>query len=320
MELDKNLLLEFESHINTENPETGKVPIKILGFGEISIVFQLGNDQNIVYKRLPIFESPLQVNRHIKAFNMYQTDLLVEKIGLNLVPSACEFIDLGDGPITLFLAQEKVDPETFCHKLIHKISKEETYLMFHLLMKELLKIFEFNRKSTFAIVGIDSQISNWAIKNFQQTGNKITEQSEFWYLDTSTPMFRVDKREAMEAELFLKSTPFFLRGLFKIAFLQEVLDRYYDWRLVTIDMLANLFKEQRKDLIPGCLEVVNKFFQNEAKDFTIDPITAQEVIEYYKNDKHIWELFQNVRQFDRYLHTKLLHKKYVFYLPPAIKR
>ena len=320
MELDRNLLLEFESHINTVNPEIGKVPIKILGFGEISIVFQLGENENIVYKRLPIFENPVQVNRHIKAFNMYQTDLLVEKIGLNLVPSACEFINLGNGPITLFLAQEKVDPETFCHKLIHKISKEETYVMFHLLMKELLKIFDFNRKSTFAKVGIDSQISNWAVKNFKETGNKITKNSEFWYLDTSTPMFRVDKREAMEAELFLKSAPSFLRGLLKIAFLQEVLDRYYVWRLVTIDMLANLFKEQRKDLIPGCLEVVNKFFQNEAKHFNIEPIDAMEVVDYYKNDKQIWSIFQTAKQFDRYLQTKLLHKKYMFYLPPAIKR
>ena len=77
-------------------------------------------------------------------------------------------------------------------------------------------------------VGIDLQISNWAIKNFSETGNKITSKTEFWYLDTSTPMFRVNKKEAMEAELFLKIAPSFLRGVLKIAFLQEVLDRYYD--------------------------------------------------------------------------------------------
>ena len=156
--------------------------------------------------------------------------------------------------------------------------------------------------------------------NFSYTGNKITEDSQFYYLDTSTPMFRINKKEAMEAELFLKSAPSFLRGLLKIAFLQEVLDRYYDWRLVTIDMLANLFKEQRKDLIPGCLKVVNKFFDNDAKDFKIKPILLKEVINYYKNDKQIWDIFQNARKFDRYLTTKIFHKKYNFYLPSSIQR
>ena len=77
-----------------------------------------------------------------------QYDILKNKIGLNLVPSACEYIEIGNAPITLFLAQEKVDPRTFCHKLIHKISNEEVYIMFGILIKELYKIFDFNRKIT----------------------------------------------------------------------------------------------------------------------------------------------------------------------------
>jgi hypothetical protein len=320
MQLDKNLLLEFENSIDTINPETGNIPVKILGFGEISIVFQLGNNENIVYKRLPIFESKEQVTRHIRAFNVYQQNLLVNKIGLQLVPSAFEYIDLGKEPLTLFLAQQKVNPENFCHKLIHKVTKDEVFIMFHLLMTELHKIFTFNRNSRDIKVGIDSQISNWAVKNFAETNGKITNSTQFLYLDTSTPMFRIDKKEAMEAELFLKSAPSFLRFILKLAFLQEVLDRYYDWRLVAIDMMANLFKEQRKDLISGCLEVVNTFYQNEAKDFKIKPITKKEILDYYENDKQIWSIFQSARKFDRFLTTNLLHKKYMFYLPPSIKR
>jgi hypothetical protein len=251
---------------------------------------------------------------------VYQQNLLVNKIGLQLVPSAFEYIDLGKEPLTLFLAQQKVNPENFCHKLIHKVTKDEVFIMFHLLMTELHKIFTFNRNSRDIKVGIDSQISNWAVKNFAETNGKITNSTQFLYLDTSTPMFRIDKKEAMEAELFLKSAPSFLRFILKLAFLQEVLDRYYDWRLVAIDMMANLFKEQRKDLISGCLEVVNTFYQNEAKDFKIKPITKKEILDYYENDKQIWSIFQSARKFDRFLTTNLLHKKYMFYLPPSIKR
>ena len=133
-------------------------------------------------------------------------------------------------------------------------------------------------------------------------------------------MFRKNGIEAMDAELFLKSTPSFLRFLVKAAFLDEVVDRYYDWRLVTIDLIANFFKEQRPELIPGIINQVNKFFNEEASEFDMEPISFEEVQKYYKNDKMIWVIFQNARKIDRYIKTKLFKKKYDFYLPGKIKR
>ena len=133
-------------------------------------------------------------------------------------------------------------------------------------------------------------------------------------------MYRKNGVEAMEGELFLKSTPSFLRFLIKAFFLQEVLDRYYDWRLVTIDLIANFFKEQKPEIIPKLIRRINRFFKEEANEFEIEPIQFEEVYKYYKNDKLIWVIFQNARRLDRYLKTKLLKKKYNFYLPEKIKR
>ncbi|MFX1438196.1 MAG: hypothetical protein ACFFAA_13560, partial [Promethearchaeota archaeon] len=138
--------------------------------------------------------------------------------------------------------------------------------------------------------------------------------------DTSTPLFRKNNVEAMEAELFLKSAPSFLRFLIKALFVQEVVDRYYDWRLVAIDLIANFFKEQKSEIIPRLIRRINQFFKEEAKDFNIEPITFEEVHKYYKNDKMIWVIFQNARRLDRFLKTKLFKKKYDFYLPEKIKR
>jgi len=133
-------------------------------------------------------------------------------------------------------------------------------------------------------------------------------------------MFRKNGIEAMDAELFLESTPSFLKFLVKAAFLEEVVDRYYDWRLVIIDLIANFFKEQRPELIPGIIRQVNKFFKEEASEFNMKPITFEEVQKYYKNDKMIWVIFQNARKIDRFIKTKLFKKKYDFYLPGKIKR
>ena len=133
-------------------------------------------------------------------------------------------------------------------------------------------------------------------------------------------MFRQNGEEAMDAELFLKSSPPGLRYLVKVAFLDEVVDRYYDWRLVTIDLIANFFKEQRSELIPGLIQLINNFFDEEASEFDMKPITFEEVQKYYKNDKRIWVIFQNSRKIDRFIKTKILRKKYDFYLPGKIKR
>ena len=320
LKLDKRLLEKFELGINTKDPEKGSIPIEILGYGEISLVFQLKGEKDIAYKRLPIFDNEEQVKRHILAYNMYQTDLLDNKIGVNLLPYGSEYIVKPDGSISLFLAQQKIDPNSICHKLLHKLSNKEVAKLYQLLMRELHKIFSFNKSRKSIHVGIDAQISNWAIKNFDPNSINLTDETEFYYLDTSTPMFRKNKKEAMEAELFLKSAPSFLRTLLKLLFVQEVLNRYYDWRLVTIDMIANLYKEQRPEVIPECIKAVNRYFKEEASEFSIEPIAMVDVKSYYEEDKMIWDIFLKARKFDRFLHKKVMKKQYEFYLPPDIER
>ena len=106
----------------------------------------------------------------------------------------------------------------------------------------------------------------------------------------------------------------------KALFLEETVGRYYDWRKVSIDLIANFFKEQKPELIPNLIRLINKFFEEEASEFEIAPITLAEVQKYYKSDANMWEIFQRFRKFDRYLKTKVFRKKYDFYLPGKIER
>jgi hypothetical protein len=187
-------------------------------------------------------------------------------------------------------------------------------------MRELKKVWTLNRDKDNIEVGLDGQISNFVVADYDQNNPTVTNTSKLIYLDTSTPMFRKNNIEAMEAELFLKSAPSFLRFLIKALFVQEVVDRYYDWRLVAIDLIANFFKEQKPEIIPRLIRSVNQFYREEALEFDIEPITFAEVYKYYKNDKMIWVIFQNARRLDRFLKAKLFRKKYDFYLPDKIKR
>ncbi|MFX0186320.1 MAG: DUF6206 family protein [Candidatus Hodarchaeota archaeon] len=320
MKINIELLKELERNVNIVNPETGKIPIKILGFGEISLVFELVNDPaKLAYKRIPIFDTEKQVKRHIWAYNKY-SQILEKDVGLTLPEYDTAWFKDEEGKIWFYCVQEKVLPESAGHKVIHHISENEIETLVLLAMREMKKVYTYGKENRYINLGFDGQISNFSVIDYDPKSPQVDINTKLSYLDTSTPLFRINGKEAMDALLFLKSTPFFLRPLIKAAFLQEVLDRYYDWRLVTIDLVANFFKEQKPEIIPSLIRLVNKFFTKEANEFNIEQITLKEVEKYYKSDKMIWVLFQNARKIDRYIKTKLLRKEYDFYLPPKIKR
>ena len=320
MKINLELLKELEKNIDTSQPERGKIPIKILGFGEISLVFELvNNPDNLAYKRIPIFDTEEQVKRHIWAYREYNR-ILRDDVGLNIPDFDTAWFKDDEGKIWFYCVQKKVHPESAGHKVIHHISENEIEILVLLAMREMHKVYSYSRNNKKIDLGLDGQISNFSIIDYNQKSLKVDMNTKLLYLDTSTPMFRINGKDAMDALLFLKSTPFFLRPIIKAAFLKGVIDRYHDWRLVTIDLIANFFKEQKSKSILRLIRLVNKFFAEEAKDFNIEPITVKDIIKYYKSDKMIWVIFQNARKIDRYIKTKLLRKQYAFYLPPKIKR
>jgi len=320
LKIDIEVLKKLERSIDTYNPEKGEVPIKILGFGEISLVFEIvGDPEQIAYKRIPIFENEKQVNRHIWAYNEYNR-ILNQEAGLNLPKYDVAWFKDNEDKIQFYCIQEKISSESVGNRVIHDLRTEDIETLILLVMSEMKKVWVYSKNHETIDLGLDGQISNFAIIGYDPNNPKIEKDTKLVYFDTSTPMFRKNGIEAMDEELFLESTPSFLRFLVKAAFLDEVIDRYYDWRLVTIDLIANFFKEQRPELIPGIIRQINKFFKEEASEFNMEPITFEEVQKYYKNDKMIWVIFQNARKIDRFIKTKLLKKKYDFYLPGKIKR
>ncbi|MHA2295812.1 MAG: DUF6206 family protein [Candidatus Hodarchaeales archaeon] len=319
MIINEKRLRELELTIDTVHPEKGVIPIKILGYGEMSLVFEIVGEETIAYKRFPIFDTEIQVKRHVLAFNVYQ-QILEEKIGIQVPPYSNTWFKTPDGKITLFCIQKKLPLRSIGHNIIHQVSEREIRLLVLKIMMEMKKVWDFNKGSENLKVGLDGQISNWSLIGFDPENPSVTNNDRLIYLDTTTPFYRKNEIEAMEAELFLKSAPVLLRGILKALFMQEIMDRYYDWRLVTIDLIANFYKEQRSELISGLIKTVNDFFSNEAKEHQIDPLTLEEVHSYYQNDKLIWEIFLKARRLDRYFKTRLLHGKYDFYLPEDIKR
>ncbi|MHA1341108.1 MAG: DUF6206 family protein [Promethearchaeota archaeon] len=328
IQYDLNVLNEFEKTIDTIYPEKSGIPIKILGYGEISLVFEILDEKHkgIAIKRLPIFKNEEQVKRHIKAYEEYKR-ILENDVKLKIPEQNACYVPMYNkkgrqikNKYTLFCMQKKIEPRTTGNKLIHALDDQQVLLLSRLIMKELFKVWNFNLRQDKVEVGLDGQISNWAVLDIDPDNPVINEDTKLWYLDTSTPLFRIDGVEQMEPELFLTSAPGFIRWLLKLLFLKEVVDRYYDLRSVIIDFIANFYKEQKPEIIPLLIKEINDLLRKDVSNMNIESITEKEIADYYKSDKKIWIIFQNMRRLDRWLKTKIFRKKYQFYLPEKIKR
>jgi len=306
--VEEEVLREFEEGLNTKYPEKSKIPAKIIGLGEICGTFLIDHEKlkPFAFKRLPIFSSNEEVEEYEKILKEY-IEILRNDVGIRVIDTDGIKINTSDGRIVYYVIQKAYPQSKIGNLYIKTISKEKVIALLNSVFSELKKVKEFNEKSKNVKVGFDGQISNWVVET-----DESSEGINLLYLDVSTPLYRKNGREMLKADLFLKSVPPIINRIVKSMFLQEILDRYYDFRLILIDLIGNFFKEGISELIPEAIDIANNFLERK--------ITFEDVKSYYRRDAFIWSLFQFLRRTHRFLKTNLLRKRYEFILPGKIKR
>ena len=320
LDIDLELLEEFERHLDPKYPERSGIPATVLGYGEISTVFEIGREEqrDIAYKRMPIFNDPSELVVYEKSFNEYIR--LLEGLGLRLPEYGYASITPAGRKPVFFIAQHKLDPASIANKAIHSIPADGVIRLCREILRELKIVFEHNRNNAGAEIGIDGQISNWSIEGFDRAAGDLPDQVRLTYFDTSTPLFRVSGNEQLDPELFLRSAPSFMVWIIRLLFLEDVMTRYYDFHLVATDMIANFYKEQRPELIPDLVEMANEFFSSEVGALGVEPLSVKGVKSYYREDALIWTLYLSMRKTDRFLRAGIMRKEYPYILPGKIKR
>ncbi|MBE2220800.1 MAG: hypothetical protein IAF02_04635 [Anaerolineae bacterium] len=342
--VDVAFLQEFEQGLNPSKPEQSKIPAQVLGYGEISTVFSIdAGDGQLAYKRIPSFKNMAEATDYVTLYNDCMA--VFAEIGLDMVPGKMvAFAGVNGRYTVIYLVQKKLDPLTIANKAIHQLDAAQAIALITGIFDEFDKVFAFNAQNQGKIeVGFDGQLSNWAVTEFAAENGNLPEPLNLVYFDTSSPLLRRNGVEQLDAEIFLRNAPSFLAWLLRVFYLDEVVTRYYDLRKVTIDLLANLYKEQKAELVPDLLKIANErwahFDKLSDRDFdklsdpTFDklsdrnklskpdfpPITLQEIESYYREDAFIWRFYLSARRFDRWLHH-LLRKPYPYILPGNIKR
>ncbi|MFZ5562474.1 MAG: DUF6206 family protein [Thermodesulfobacteriota bacterium] len=307
MRLDLDLLERFEAGLNPQRVELSSVPAVIIGYGEISAIFQINGDDAVAYKRMPLFSSRPAAVAYAGLYETYCR--LLGEAGLLLPKSATAIVEIPGRPVVLYIGQQALPARWFGHQLIHRLSPDRLGLLIRRIMAQQEKIQEFNRARLPGLeIAVDGQLSNWAIDGEIETG-------PLYFIDTSTPFIRRNGRHELDVSLLLKAVPAPLRGLTGRLLAGGVLDRYFDARKNRIDLAANLYKEQRPDLVPVALTAINDALPDE-----LPPVREKEVAAYYRSDRMIWRLFLALRRADRFFATRLLGRRYEFILPGKIRR
>ena len=316
--VDSQLLQEFERSLDPRHPESGPIPTRVLGYGEISCVLQIHavGLENMACKRMPMFESDAEVEQYVHVYKEYLR-LLRDQLGINTPDSdILWFRNNHGGQVTAYILQEQLDSDSIASALIHQLDDTEIERLITAILDKIKRVFAFNAAHKGSLeLGFDGQLSNWAMANAGQQ-QAFPDEIELLYFDTSTPLIQLRGNEQLNTELFLRSAPSFLHWIVRALFLEDVVTRYYDIRKVAIDLLANLYKEQRADLVPRLLALVNDELAAESEYM---PVTLDEVSSYYREDAFIWRLYLALRKLDRRLH-ELRNKPYPYILPDEIKR
>lgn len=316
-----DVLHDFERGLDPQHPERGRVPARVLGYGEISTVFAIEAEglRDLAFKRLPIFRTQEEMAAYAVIYEEYNR-LLRDEVGLYLPAYGQASFCTDSGRPVFYIIQKQLLDASMGHHAIHLLPRDGTLALVHRVLREMRKVWAFNRQQDRLQLGLDGQISNWSIDGFDPNDPRVGPDAVLRYVDTSTPLFRVEGVEQLNPELFLRSAPWFLAWVLRILFVADVVNRYYDCRRVVIDLIANFYKEQRPDLVPDVIATVNSFFVQETGDWNVKPITEEEVRSYYREDAFIWRFYLAARKADRFLRTRLLGQEYPYILPGKVRR
>ncbi len=299
--VDRVLVEAFEQQLNPLNVTASGIPARMLDFGEISCILELDDMPGVVLKRMPLFHTRAQAEDYLEKYRTYCSLLIAA--GLSLPADDALIVQRDPQLFVLYFLQEKLAPYTIGNRQLDHLDDPGVQQLVEALIEAIEKVWAFNARQRRYRLAIDAQLSNWAWQ---------APQERLLYIDTSTPLFRIDGEEQLQPELLLASAPGFARAIIRTLFLAEVMNRYYDPRAVYIDLVANLYKEQHAARIPLFVHCINAR--------THQGLSEREIANYYRKDKFIWSLFLAMRKLDRWLHRYVYGKQYQFILPERIRR
>jgi len=299
--------------------------IHILGIGEITTTIEVEGPHwhkihpvekrrmRLAYKRMPAFDTRAAADAYMAAHERYQ--VLLGGFGIQPPWHDNLIRQRADGRWVVYNRQERFHNRLVACLVIHDLSTEGCIALFDRVLAALGPLFRHNLAGGEITFGMDAQIPNWVLTDYVPGRPETALSSGMAYIDTSTPLFRVKGVEQLDTNLFLKSVPLLVRPLLKYTLLPGIVQRYYQPREVTLDLIASYITHGRPDVAPELTDRANEFLRG--LGVVAKPITPKEVTSYNNQDVVIWNLFRSLKRVDRFFTERVFGKKYEQRLPPG---
>lgn len=240
--------------------------------GRSGLVLRSPQLPGFIVKRLPPFSSADRRALLARSIDAYAR-LLHSPIGLDVVPHQCIEVDGRDGPV-LFVLQPECDPATVGDALVQQSDDVSFTWALQTVLRETLRVWHRNAiereiQGHDSQIGLDARLSNWSI-------DLDGEHPRAAYFDTGTPFIRRLGRDRVDPEIFPDHIPSARSSFWNRRKPEEELNRYYDIRLVFIDLLGELGAVAPARLA-SALRQVNAFLAGEAEDLGEAAIEMEEL-------------------------------------------
>jgi hypothetical protein len=261
--------------------------LTLLGEGEISLVLAGGRDGAWACKRLPPFVASDAADRYAATIGRYLEEL--DRRGIDVVETTVRRVTGADGCVVLYCVQPVLPADA----LAVAVARRDPELGRTLLER----IVDLVLGSVDDRVGLDAQLSNWALID----GRTV-------YLDVTTPLLRDDAGATeLDTDVFLASLPWLLRPVVRRFVVPGIVDRYHQPRVVVLDLAANLLREGLDPLVPVVVE---------ASGGRIAPALHDDEIRRDRRlDAVTWGALQAVRRLDRTWQRRVRRRAYPFLIP-----
>ena len=274
-------------------PPVSVLASAVLGYGEISLVLGWPTGEPIwACKRLPPFATAERADAYIAVLHAYLEAF--RDRGIRTVDSQVRRIDGDAGSVIVYCVQPALPHRYLANQAI----RSEPDRAAGVLGAVVGQVFETVDTS----VGLDAQVSNWAIV-----------EGDLRYLDITTPLLRrPDGAEALDTEVFLASLPWAMPRPYGRFVVPGIIERYHHPRTVVLDLAANLIKERLEGHLATVLDAANARL-----DRSLD---EAEVRADYRSDARTWQALQALRRADRLWQQRVRRRPYPFLLPDRIER
>jgi hypothetical protein len=267
--------------------------LPVVGYGEISIAFGWPPQApTVVAKSLPTFRDERRFAAYVALLDEYLDTLAAR--GVDTLPTAVRSVT-DHGERRAYVLQPRVPGDAVGPAVLARADRRAGTDLLTTIVANVMRASDRQ-------VGIDGQVSNWAVVD-----------GSLHYLDVSTPMLRrPDGRDRLDTALLAESVPWILRGPVDRFVAPEVLSPYHEPRRVVLDTAGNLLRERLGEWLPVLLDVANPHLD--------EPLSIGEVHRFYRGNARLWSTLQLLRRIDRGWQIHVRRRTYPFLLPESFQR